>query len=79
MNRSRLISTLNKWLVVGGYSVFAAGFWAFLVAGTCRIVFKLEDNAAMGYIGVPLFVVLTIWFCRLLPKHLRKAGVLRND
>jgi hypothetical protein len=73
-----VIAGVKKWLVISGYAFFAAVFWSFVTTGICRIVFKLEENVAMGYIGIPLFIVLMVWFCRMLPKHLRKAGVLRD-
>lgn len=79
MNLKRIISTGNKWFVICGYSFVAAVFWTFVVVGVLRLTLKLEEDVAVSYIGIPLFVVLTVWFCRLLPKHLRKAGVLRDD
>jgi hypothetical protein len=40
---------------------------------------RLDENTSMALIAVPLFTGLTIWFIRLLPKHLRKAGMLSDD
>ncbi|NUA26640.1 hypothetical protein FCJ59_07460 [Cupriavidus basilensis] len=79
MNQKRLIATLNTWFILGLASAFGAGCWAFVTAGVCRIAFHLEENTAMLFIGAPLFVVLLIWFWRILPKHLRKAGMLGDE
>jgi len=59
--------------------MFSAGFWSFLVAGLCRIAFKLGDNESMLMIGLPLFVILFLLFAKHLPKPLRKAGMLSDE
>lgn len=79
MNWKRLYATFQIWFMVCLASLFSAGFWSFLVAGLCRIVFKLGDNESMLLIGLPLFVVLFLLFARHLPKPLRKAGMLSDD
>ncbi len=79
MNWKRLYATSQICLMVCVVSTFSAGFWSFLVAGLCRIVFKLGDNASMLLIGLPAFVVLFPIFVKHLPKPLRKAGMLSDD
>ncbi|MGF6300847.1 hypothetical protein OKW43_000701 [Paraburkholderia sp. WC7.3g] len=43
------------------------------------MAFQLDENKAMALICLPLFIGLMIWFIRLLPKHLRKAGMSSDD
>lgn len=79
MNWKRLYATLQIWFMVCLASVFSAGCWSFLVAGVCRIAFKLGDNESMLLIGLPLFIVLFLVFAKYLPNSLRKAGMLSDD
>jgi hypothetical protein len=79
MNWRRLYATLQIYGVVGGVSAGGAGCWAFLIAGGGRMLFRLSDDESMLLIGLPLFISLTICFIRLLPKHLRKAGMLSDE
>ncbi|MGF6880020.1 hypothetical protein [Paraburkholderia sp. MM5477-R1] len=79
MNWRRLYATIQIAAVVGGIATGGAGCWAFVIAGLCRMAFQLDENKAMSLIGLPLFIGLMIWFIRLLPKHLRKAGMLSDD
>jgi hypothetical protein len=79
MNWKRLYATFQIWFMVCLASVFSAGCWSFLVAGLCRIAFKLGDNESMLLIGFPLFVVLFLVFAKHLPKPLREAGMLSEE
>ncbi|WP_153076406.1 hypothetical protein [Paraburkholderia bonniea] len=79
MNWRRLYATVEIYLTLGLFSLFGAGCWAFVIAGILRLTFQIDENKAILLIGLPLFIVLTIWFIRLLPKHLRKAGILSDE
>jgi hypothetical protein len=79
MNWRRLYATMEIWAAVGLFSLFGSGCWSFVIAGICRLAFKLEESSAYLLIGLPLFIVLSIWFIRISPKHLRKAGMLSDD
>lgn len=79
MNWRRLYATLQIWFMVGLASAFSAGCWSFLASGIFRLTFRLDDNAAMLLIAVPLFVILFLVFTKYLPKPLRKAGMLSDD
>ncbi|WJF90030.1 hypothetical protein QS306_13155 [Paraburkholderia bonniea] len=79
MNRRRLYATIQRGMVIGGAALGGAGCWAFVIAGILRLTFQIDENKAILLIGLPLFTVLTIWFIRLLPKHLRKAGILSDE
>ncbi|MDR5884323.1 hypothetical protein, partial [Caballeronia sp. LZ032] len=52
---------------------------SFLIAGLCRLAFKLGENESMLVIGVPLFLMFFFVFAKHLPKPLRKAGMLSDD
>jgi hypothetical protein len=43
------------------------------------VTFNLDEDIAFSAIGLPLFLILMVVFIRLLPKHLRKAGMLSDD
>ena len=79
MNWKRFYATLQIWFMVCLASGFSAGFWSFVVAGLCRIAFKLGDDESMLLVGLPLFVVLFLVFAKYLPTPLRKAGMLSDD
>jgi hypothetical protein len=53
--------------------------WRRIIAGLCRLAFKLDEEIALLSIGLPLFLVLLSLFIRFLPKHLRKAGMLSAE
>ena len=76
MNWQKIYSTVRTTMIMGGALVGAGGFYAFVIAGICRIVFELEEKTALIWIGVPIFVAFTIWWIIYLPKHLRKAGLI---
>jgi hypothetical protein len=72
----RIYSLVRTIAIVGGSAVLVGVFYAFVIAGFCRIVFKLEENAALLWIGGPLFVIVATLTLIYLPKHLRKAGFI---
>ena len=75
MNWQKIYSTVRTTMIMGGALVGAGGFYAVVVVGICRLIFKLEDNTAL-WIGGVVFVAFTIWGCIYLPRHLRKAGLI---
>ncbi|WP_354673619.1 hypothetical protein [Cupriavidus alkaliphilus] len=79
MNWERLYAMLQICFMIGLASAFSAGFWSFVVAGLCRIAFGLRDEESMLLIGLPSFFALFLVFAKLLPKPLRKAGMLSDD
>lgn len=79
MNWRRLYAVLQIQLMVLLTAMIGAGCWSFLVAGLCRVMLKLDEDMALLAIGLPLFIVLLIVLIRLLPKQLRKAGMLSDD
>ena len=76
MNFEKIYMVVRDSIVIGSATIGTAGFYAFVIAGLCRIAFKLEENTALIWIGGPLFVAIAIWSLICLPKHLRKAGFI---
>lgn len=79
MNWRRAYAAFQIWFMVCLASTIGAGCWSFLVAGLCRLMFKLDENIALLAIGLPMFLILLIVFIRFLPKPLRKAEMLSDD
>jgi len=79
MNWGRFYAAVQIWISVGCLSIFTGMFYAFIIAGLCRIAFKLEENIALLWIGGPLFAGFTIASIIYLPKQMRKVGFLSDD
>jgi hypothetical protein len=79
MNWRRLYAAFQIYLVVGGAAVVGATFWAMVIAGICRFAFELDENAAVLFIFIPLFLALAIYLVKALPKPLRRAGMLSDE
>ena len=79
MNWCRVYAALQIYVMVFLVATIGAGCWSFLVAGLCRVTFNLDEDIAFLALGLPLFLTLMVVFIRLLPKHLRKAGMLSDD
>lgn len=67
---------LRTVITVGSISLGSAGAYAFVFAGLCRIIFGLEENAAISLIGIPAFVILAALHIMFLPPYLRKARII---
>ncbi len=79
MNWRRLYATLEIWVTVGLFAFVGAGFWSFIVAGLCRIMFQLPDTEAMLLIGLAMSLGVGTLLARLLPSRLRRAGMLSDE
>lgn len=78
MNWQKIYSTTRTVMLVGGSSIGAGIFYASIITGICRMAFKLEENTAIIWIGLPIFVVFTTWAIIYLPRHFRKAGLIES-
>ena len=76
MSWRRILAAERTITIVGSISLASSGLYAFLIAGVCRSVLKMNEDSALLWTGVPSFVVLLIFHIRVLPKHLRKAGFI---
>jgi len=77
MNWRKFFAAERTITIVGSIALGSSGIYAFIVAGLCRIMFDLDENKALIWIGIPLFVVLLIVHICLLPKQLRKTGLIK--
>jgi hypothetical protein len=79
VNWKRLYATFQIWFVVCLVAVFSTGCYTVIVIGLCRRLIGLSDDTSVFAIGIPFFIVLLVMHIRLLPKPLRKAGMLSDD
>ncbi|MFC4485841.1 hypothetical protein [Cupriavidus campinensis] len=76
MNSRKKIEDIRKIIVVGSISLGSSGLYAFLLAGVSRIVFGWKEEFCLVFIGLPSFLVLFVVHIALLPRYLRKAGLI---
>ena len=62
--------------VVGGLGIGAGLLWAALFAGLSRWLFGLDEEQALLWVGLPVLIAFIPICIFVLPKHLRKAGIL---
>jgi hypothetical protein len=62
--------------VVGGLGIGAGLLWAALFAGLSRWLFGLDEETALLWVGLPVLIAFLPFCIFVLPKHLRKAGIL---
>lgn len=62
--------------VIGGAWVGAGLAWAALFAGLARWLFGLDEETALLWVGLPVLIAFLPFCIFILPKHLRKAGIL---
>jgi hypothetical protein len=62
--------------IIGGAWVGAGLMWAALFAGLARWLFGLDEETALLWVGLPVLVAFLPFCIFILPKHLRKAGML---
>ena len=67
---------VRKWMIIGGAWVGAGLMWAALFAGLARWLFGLDEETALLWVGLPVMVAFLPFCIFILPKHLRKAGML---
>lgn len=79
MNWRRAYAVFQIWFTIFLASAVGAGCWSFLVAGLCRLAFRLDEEMALLLVGLPLFLLLLPPFIRFLPKPLREAGMLSDE
>lgn len=79
MNWMRLHATLQIFFVVGGASVAASGFYAFLAILVARKFMGLSENISIFFIGLPIFIILFVFFVKRLPAQFQKSGFLSDS
>lgn len=76
MNWQKIYTAIRTIMVIGGLGTGAGILWAALGAGLGRWLFGLDENTALLWIGLPIFIAFIPFCIFILPKHLRKAGIL---
>jgi len=75
MDWTKIYTTVRTWMILGG-SMGAGIMWAALGAGLSRWLFGFDENTALLWVGLPIFIAFIPFCIFILPKHLRKAGIL---
>lgn len=76
MNWPAVYFAIRTAMVVGGLGGGAGLMWATLFAGLARWLFGLDEETALLWVGLPVFIAFIPFCIFILPKHLRKAGIL---
>jgi len=63
-------------MVVGGLGMGAGIMYAMLFAGLARWLFDLDEETSILWVGLPVLIAFVPFCIFVLPKHLRKAGIL---
>jgi hypothetical protein len=63
-------------IVVGGLGTGAGIMWAALAGGLSRWLFGIDEEAALLWVALPIFILFIPFTIFVLPKHLRKAGLI---
>lgn len=75
MNWQKVYVAIRTCLIIGG-SMGAGIMWAALGVGLSRWLFGLDEQTALLWVGLPIFLAFIPFCIFILPKHLRKAGIL---
>ena len=76
MNWPKIYYWVRYWLVILSSIGVAGIFWGMLGAGLARWLFSLDEETALLWIALPIFIAFIPFCIFILPKHLRKAGIL---
>ena len=75
MDWSKIYATVPTHMILGG-SMGAGIMWAALGAAVSLWLFGFDENTALLWVGLPIFIAFIPFCIFTLPKHLRKAGIL---
>jgi hypothetical protein len=76
MKWSSFYVAIRTVMVVGGLGMGAGIMWAMLFTGLARLLFGLDEETALLWVGLPVLIAFLPFCIFVLPKHLRKAGIL---
>lgn len=76
MNWSVIYYKVRYWMIIISSIGVGGIFWGALIGGIVRIIFDLEEETALLWIALPIFIAFIPYCIFVLPKHLRKAGIL---
>ena len=75
MHWQKIYTAVRTCMILGG-SMGAGIMWAALGAGLSRWLFGFDENTALLWVGLPIYIAFIPFCTFILPKHLRKAGIL---
>jgi len=76
MSWQALYVAIRTVMVVGGLGMGAGIMWAMLFTGLARWLFDLDEETALLWVGLPVLIAFLPFCIFVLPKNLRKAGIL---
>lgn len=76
MSWQTLYVAIRTVMVVGGLGMGAGIMWAMLFTGLARWLFDLDEETSLLWVGLPVLIAFLPFCIFVLPKHLRKAGIL---
>ncbi len=76
MNWPAIYHWVRYWSIVVGLSQVSGIFWGMVGAGLARWLFDLEEETAMLWVFLPIYIALLPYCIFILPKDLKKAGIL---
>lgn len=76
MNWPNFYVAIRTTMVIGGGWLGAGLMWATLFAGLARWLFGLDEETALLWVGLPFMIAFLPFCIFVMPKHLRKAGIL---
>ena len=67
---------IRYWIIIISSIGVSGIFWGMLGAGLGRWIFDLEEETALLWIALPIFIGVIPYCVFVLPKHLRKCGII---
>lgn len=56
------LERIRKWIVIIGFSTAASMFWGAIIAAAVKYMLHIDGHDALVFIGVPIMVLLDIYF-----------------
>ncbi len=79
MNWRRFYATIQIGFVISLMATASSCLYMVVAVWISRKIFELNESFALLWIGLPVFIILLVIHIRLLPKPLRKAGMLSDE
>ena len=76
MNWPAIYYWTRYWIIVICSIVLAGIFWGSVGGGICRLLFGLDEETALLWVGLPIFIACIPYGVFVLPKALKKAGMI---
>jgi hypothetical protein len=76
MSWQTLYVAIRTFMVIGGAWLGAGIVWAALFSILASWLFGLDEETSLLWVGLPVLIAFLPFCIFVLPKHLRKAGIL---